>query len=261
MLQVRLVLSLFPARPSPSGVAEEVGLPCALRKVVPASFRLAALLAVLASGCGMVSRAQSAGVSMRMAVPGAWSVCGVAAVGPMDGAPSTWRWKGSLRWGSAGFGGLGLVHGLRVDENSHLGVGCVWYPGTLGLVHTGGRGALRWGVHWPLVQPAPAPYRPNAWLTWTSDVGQHTDFGARLDVRPGALPEIACSVSRGRWQCAIGSRGGFAAVRLGDEGAVSIRCFLGVTRGDIPWMGVDPGNLPWASAPTSGPLHTTDFPW
>lgn len=261
MSQVRLVLSLFPARPSPSGVAEEVGLPCALRKVVPASFRLAMAWLMLAPFHPLAARAQSVGASMRFAAPGAWSICGGASLAPGPIKESETRWKGTFRWGSSGFGGMGLIHLLRVDGESRIGVGCTWYRGAGGLVHTGVHRTIRWGIHWPLVQPAARPYRPNVWWTWTMDAGQGAVIGIRLDGLPGALPEIAATISRGRWQFVLGSRGGFAALRLGHPHSTSIHCLLGVARGDIPWCGMDIGTLTGSSALPSGPQHTTEFPW
>ena len=104
------MLSLFPAQPSPSGVAEEVGLPCVLRKVVPASFRLAVAWLMLAPFHPMAAMAQSVGASIRSAAPGAWSICGGASAGSGPIKESETRWKGAFRWGSSGFGGVGLLY-------------------------------------------------------------------------------------------------------------------------------------------------------
>lgn len=151
------------------------------------------------------------------------------------------RWTTQCTMNESGLASADAAVSLRggVDGNVALGVG--WSSRRVGtLILMAGKGSWASGIRIPWVQPAFQPFRPLLWCSWSGGVTEGRIGAVRLDWHAGSLPSIRCSFRANGWEFGWGSRGGWLSYQMG-KGDVGWQVLLGVSRGDVPWLGLDSG--------------------
>jgi hypothetical protein len=237
---VRLVLSLFPARPVSQGVPRGAGPSCCRGKW-PAPIGCIFILALLLWGEGAHAQAPF-NLGFRVGQTGAWTV----GLSGKKMRPAQ-RHSGELRSSIVLVNG-GVLHwsaaaAVPVDADLRAGAGWHWAPGksaALVLALSGRQCAAKVDIPW--LQPAAQPV-PSRWWCGCAFDAEQWDGMATITWSAGQMPVFASSLRGGMWECGVGSQGCWLARILPhDKGGLSLKLSVGVLRGNIPWSGADVGD-------------------